>query len=203
MAVIEEHFGNINEISAEFTIITFVNHRLGALDGGGEIHAIYTDFSKAFDKVNYKFVLDILKTADIQETSLEWPVSYLTDTFQIVKLNNHSSKHFPNSSGVSQVCHLGPLLSVLFINDISDCFRHSRFLHFAGDPKSCNTIYPIGRTGLNRFLNILLYVFSQHSNILYSPGKIVSNFTPIWTDLTGSVRFTQWNLTSGRVTLEL
>ena len=139
-SIMEEQFGFLNKKSAELNLVTFVNHLSDVLDGGGEVHAIYTDFSKAFDRVNHKILINKLETAGIQGTLLEWLTSYLSDRFQTVKLNDYRSKNIPNPSGVPQGSHLGPFLFLLFVNDISDCFRFAKFLCYADDLKCYLTI---------------------------------------------------------------
>ena len=136
----KEQFGFLNKKSAELNLITFVNHLSDVLDGGGEVDAIYTDFSKAFDRVNHKILINKLETAGIQGTLLEGLTSYLSDRFQTVKLNDYRSKNIPNPSGVPQGSHLGPFLFLLFVNDISDCFRFAKFLCYADDLKCYLTI---------------------------------------------------------------
>ena len=135
LTVIEEQFGFLDKKSAELNLITFVDYLSGVLDVGGEVHAIYTDFSRAFDRVNHKLLIAKLETAGIQGILLKWIESYLFERFQTVKINNYKSKNIPNPSGVPQGSHLGPLLFVLFINDIIDCFKYAKFLCFADDLK--------------------------------------------------------------------
>ena len=99
------------------------------------VHAIYRDFSRASDRVNHKLLIAKLETAGIQGILLKWIESYLFQRFQTVKVNNYKLKNIPNPSGVSQESYLRPLLFVLFINDIIDCFKKAKFLCFADDLK--------------------------------------------------------------------
>ena len=120
----------LTKICRKINLITFVDYLSGVLDVGGEVHAIYTDFSRAFDRINHKLLIAKLVTAGIQGIE-----NYLFERFQTVKINNCKSKNIPNPSGVLQGYHLGPLLFVLFINDFIDCFKYANFLCFADDLK--------------------------------------------------------------------
>ena len=134
-AVIDEQFGFQCGKSTELNLLTYVDYLSRVLDGGGEVHSIYTDFSKAFDRVNHAALLGKLEVLGVGGSLLHWVASYLSDRSLIIKINNFRSSEIRIPSGVPQGSHLGPLLFNLFINDIHGCFKFSKFLCFADDLK--------------------------------------------------------------------
>lgn len=100
-----------------------------------QVDAMYTDFCKAFDKLDHGILIKKLIEAGIHGVLLRWLCSYIKNRSQAVTVNGNQSKFYETTSGVPQGSHLGPLLFVIYINDIIICFKHSEFLIYADDLK--------------------------------------------------------------------
>ena len=97
---------------------------------------IYLDFSKAFDKVPYKRLLMKMKMLGVSGYILKWVESWLINRKQLTMLNGTYSSWIDVLSRVPQGSVLGPLLFVIFINDIDDCAENiDILLKFADDTK--------------------------------------------------------------------
>lgn len=105
-----------------------------SLEQGCQVDSIYTDYSKAFDRVDHVILLEKLRQMGLQGPLLKWLRSFLVGRYQCVKINNYLSKQFEIPSGVPQGSHCGPLLFILFTNDISQNLG-SPHLMFADDLK--------------------------------------------------------------------
>ena len=96
---------------------------------------IYTDFSKAFDKVNHKLLKTKLHLIGFTDRSLNWLYSYLTNRKQTVRFKNACCRHIEVLSGVPQGSHLGPILFSRFVNDMPQTIEYSNILMYADDVK--------------------------------------------------------------------
>ena len=104
---------------------------------------IYFDISKAFDTVSHSILLNKLWSIGITGVLWTWFKYYLTNRYQRVAINNYFSDLLPVISGVPQGSILGPLLFLVYINDMQECIRHSLFLIFADNTKCFKHIHTI------------------------------------------------------------
>jgi hypothetical protein len=92
--------------------------------------------SKAFDKVHHKYLISKLKNVyGISGKRLRWFESYLTNRKQRVTVLGATSSARPVLSGVPQGSILGPMLFLLYANDLPDEVEHSKIAFFADDTK--------------------------------------------------------------------
>ena len=101
---------------------------------------IQMDFAKAFDKVPHKRLLYKLQWYGITGNIHRWIKSFLTDRSQKVIIEGVSSSPISVTSGVPQGTVLGPLLFLVYVNDLPDCIQHSTIRLFADD---CILHWPI------------------------------------------------------------
>ena len=94
---------------------------------------VFVDLKKAFDTVNHKILLDKLDYYGIRGVAKNWFESYLNNQKQFVILNGSDSSFKPVSTSVPQGSVLGPLLFLVYINDLHKCVKYSKVYHFADD----------------------------------------------------------------------
>ena len=132
-------FGFIGGRSTALQLLVVLEHWTSILDEGGTIDAIYTDFMKAFDKVLHKRLINKLKSYRISDQTCLWICNFLSSRKQRVEVNGEFSQWHNVTSGIPQGSVLGPILFVVFINDLLDCVD-SEVSMFADDTKLYRTI---------------------------------------------------------------
>ena len=112
------------------------------LDNGHSVDVVYLDFSKAFDRVPHKRLLAKIASFGITGSLFNWIKVWLSDRKQRVVLNGCQSDWSAVPSGVPQGSVLGPLLFILFINDIDNAVDtvHFIMLKFADDTKGIHKV---------------------------------------------------------------
>ena len=102
-----------------------------------QVDVIYLDFSKAFDRVSHEKLLPKLECLGIGGSLLAWFRSYLSGRTHRVVIDNESSDFLHVTSGVPQGSTLGPLLFLLFINDMPNAISKETSLPLFADDSNC------------------------------------------------------------------
>jgi hypothetical protein len=124
--------------SVETAGIEQLNFITSALDRGLCVDTIYLDFSKAFDTIPHDLLLVTLHSYGLDGCLFSWISNYLCDRYQSVLFNGAYSSPKVISSGVIQGSVLGPLLFLIYVNEIDTCISSSFIVKYADDIKlSC------------------------------------------------------------------
>ena len=132
---------------------------LDSTDNGLVTGSVFLDLSKAFDTVDHQLLLKKLKSLGLDNNSMGWFKSYLSAREQVVSIGNCLSCPKPISVRVPQGSILGPLLFIIYVNDLPQCLRHCEIILYADD----TLIYYPAKIAqdVETYLNIDLKTVSQ------------------------------------------
>ena len=163
--ILSKHqYGFRKNRSTEHAIIDFVDKITKSIDQGKFSVGIFLDLSKAFHTINHKILIRKLEHYGIRGVAKKWFENYLCNRKQLVKFNGIKSEKMTITTGVPQGSVLGPLLFLLYINDIQYCSELVSVILFADDTnvlyshtclKTLNEILQIEMKKITNWLNVI------------------------------------------------
>jgi hypothetical protein len=158
--------------SCTTNLLEFSENLVGCLDSNIPVDVVYLDFSKAFDKVPISKLLAKVKALNISGNLYNWIKSWLNDRKQRVVLNGVESEWCIVFSGVPQGSVLGPLLFLIYINDIDNAVTLIKFFSkFADDTKVGHPVQSVEDRDLLQSQLDSLYKWSQDWGMEFNVDK--------------------------------
>jgi len=138
-------YGFIKGRSTVLQLFKIMDEWATQLNYGGQVDVIYTDFAKAFNTVPHRRLMFKLKTYNINTELLTWIADFLCNRKQRIVLNGEHSSWFKVLNGIPQGSILGPLLFLIYINDIPELcaaeYPSSEIYLYADDSKIYKLIH--------------------------------------------------------------
>ena len=122
------------------------------LDEVNIAYGIFVDLQKAFDTVEHDILSSKLEHYGVLGLANEWFKSYLSNRKQYVSINGYDDNLADVKFGVSQGSVLGPLLSLIYFNDLNQSLKFCRVHHFADDTNLLHFSKSVNR--LNKYVNL-------------------------------------------------
>lgn len=125
----------VSSVTLIFKSVNPTNYIMDAFSKRCQVNVIYTDFTKAFDRVNYNLLLKVFSSSGFGRPLLSWFTLYFLNRKLYAKINGTCSDLVDITSGVPQNGYLLPLLFTFYVNNINKVLRNYQFLLFANDIK--------------------------------------------------------------------
>ena len=153
----KSQFGFRKNVSTETALANFIDYVHKGLTAKHNVGAIFMDLSQAFDVMDHNILEIKLKHYGFRGTFLKFLMSFVRNRKYFVNINGMNSNTRPVNIGVPQGSTLGPLLFLLYINDMKNCSSILQFTQFADDTTSafsCKTCLTYNRYWNGKYLKL-------------------------------------------------
>ena len=124
----QSQFGFRPKLSTSTALAFFTDSILDNADNGLITASVFLDLNEAFDTVDHNILLRKLKLIGLDSKSLNWFESYLSNRLQKTSISNTLSSALPVSVGVPQGSILGPLLFIIYVNEMPNIVKHCKII---------------------------------------------------------------------------
>ena len=131
LSIYQSGFHSLHSTSMCLADVT--NTLLENIDKGQLTGLVFLDLKKAFDTLDHRVLLNKLTSLGFNKASVQWFNTYLTDRSQSVVVNGSTSEPQPILFGVPQGSLIGPLLFIIYINDLPSVVSHCKIQLYADD----------------------------------------------------------------------
>ena len=131
--ICKQQFGFLKNLSTVDAANILTENISSSFNNRKEFVSVFLYYFKAFDTVMPQILIKKLYAVGIRGTMLDWIGSYLTNRKIYVSVNGIKSKTCVTNIGVPQGSILGPLLFLIYINDMNRCMKHLSCIHYADD----------------------------------------------------------------------
>ena len=145
-------FGFRQKYSTVHALISLTENIRKNLDEGNIGCGIFLDLQKAFDTVEHDILLSKLEHYGIRGLANEWLKSYLSNRKQFVSINGYDSNLADVKFGVPQGSVIGPLLFLVYINDLKQALKFCKVHPFVDDTNLIHFSKSVNR--LNKYVNL-------------------------------------------------
>ena len=150
--------------STERAALELVDKITSQMDNNETPINIFLELFKAFDTIDHNILLDKLKYYGLDDIAIQLFRSYLTNRYQYVQIENAKSQLLEIKTGVPQGSILGPLLFIIYINDISQSSDKFDFIAYADDTTLSTTLNKFSESedmNISDLINLKLYKINE------------------------------------------